>query len=281
MGVRRSRLHTRFAWPSLAAAQDLVTIWDTDSPEGLDAIPRSAAYFLGYDDGNPIYQEIQQQFPQAKIIPITTVPWANNYAARMCDTEASGFQPDQAAYWAAQKIKLGLGRPCIYVEVSQKDEVVAELVPYGLQFARDIDCYLAWWNGNPVVPEGIVQTPWGPVGCGVGNIGIQYLHNGDLYDVSVAFENWVNGPGPSVQKGDEVLFVRNPGPAAVGPVAEGGICQCDSGGAVNMGESWPNIVSAYAAVNAPLVVIDDPDLLSMYLRKGYTPYSATVLPPDH
>ena len=191
----------------MADPRALVRVWDTDG--GVDSIPDDAHYFLGYDDGNPVIQEILARFPNAFIIPITTVPEANNLAARVADCETNAFTPSQAAYWAQQKINIHT-RPCIYVEVSNKYLVEEALAYYGLEFERDVDCWLAWWGQPPVVPQGIVETPWGPVGTGVGNIAIQYLNQGNDFDMSVAYEDWVNPPPvppkPKTHKGDDMEY---------------------------------------------------------------------------
>ena len=92
----------------MADPRALVRVWDTDG--GVDSIPDDAHYFLGYDDGNPVIQEILARFPNAFIIPITTVPEANNLAARVADCETNAFTPSQAAYWAQQKINHLLAR---------------------------------------------------------------------------------------------------------------------------------------------------------------------------
>ena len=174
----------------LLPATETVICYDTDGAAW--ALPPSLQVFLAYDDGNPIVGIILQRFPHATPITITTVAQDQNLAARMCDCEASGFTPAQAAFWAHLKIEMRRERPTIYLEGSQKDEVGAALAVYGLEWGRDVDCFLAWWNDIPEIPEGIFEG----VGTGVGNIGIQYLHNGNLYDASVVLLQWITGPWP-------------------------------------------------------------------------------------
>lgn len=200
----------------------LVTVFDTDG--GVDTIPSGAKYFLGYDDGNPVIQEIEDRFPGAVIITITTVPGDFNLSARMCDCEANAFSVPQAAYWASQKIKARDERPCIYVEVALKDQVTEELALYGLEFGRDVDCWLAWWNGVPQIPEGIVQSPGGPVGTGVGNIAIQYLNVGMDYDVSVALADWVTPvpPPPPIPKRGSMEYFTWQGKTYMGTLSATG-----------------------------------------------------------
>jgi len=169
----------------------LVAVWDTDSPEGVDAFPDNTAYFLDYDDGNPISQYILQRFPKAIGITITTVPEDNNFDARLCDTEETGFSIGQTIDWVSTKIERGT-RPGVYVEVSEKPELEGELAASGFVFDVDVDCAYAWWNGIPNIANGIFDG----VACGVGNVGHQFFNDGDLYDTSVFYEAWILGPWP-------------------------------------------------------------------------------------
>jgi hypothetical protein len=176
----------------------LITVYDTDG--NVPSLPDGVQYALAYDDGSDVGSLLKARFPSCRLITITTVPQANNMDARVCDCEANAFSFDQAAAWAAAKRQRG-ERPCIYVEVSNKPAVTEALGVYGLEFGRDVDCWLAWWMGQPVIPSGVYNG----VGCGDGNVACQYWREGPLtYDVSVALEAWAF----PTQKEAEVLFIK-------------------------------------------------------------------------
>lgn len=240
---------------------ELVQVYDTDG--AVEALPPDAQYFLSYDDGNPIGREILARFPHATLITITTVPEANNLSARIADCEPSAFSPEQAAAWAKAKITLG-HRPCIYVNVSEKPAVEEALAAYGLEFARDVDCWLAWWNGIAEIPEGIFRG----VGCGYGNIAMQYMNYGKLYDISVAFLDWISPsppdpPAPPEELMDAIEIVGTP------TYPKGGIF-------LNGGQVWigPLDEDSVAELKANKATIFQSKSNSVFNAKTVVPYPA-------
>jgi hypothetical protein len=213
------------------ASPQLVTVYDTGG--NVPSLPSGVEYALAYDDGSTVGQQILARFPHAKLIPITTVPGANNFAARECDCEANAFSPQQAAYWAHVKSEQEHQDPwAIYVEVALKDAVSNELATYDLEFGKNAFCHLAWWMDIPIIPQGIFEG----VACGVGNIGCQYHRDSEFtWDVSVMLDSWVNPPLPITEEPmfDAIHIIPTPkypdpkgsyflnaGPTWIGPLDE-------------------------------------------------------------
>ena len=237
----------------------------------MDGLPADCSNALSYDDGNPIGQRILARFPRCKLIPITTVPGANNYRARECDCESGAFSVQQAAQWAHVKSEMEDQDPwAVYVEVAMKEQLSNELSYHDLEFGKNVFCHLAWWNGNPVIPEGIVHTPWGPVGTGLGNIGCQYHRDGPLtWDVSVMLGTWVTPPPPApppAKTQEDFLVVRAPTHDPAHGIVAGEICLCSAAGAVNLGNDWPGIQADYKAAGVPLVLHESVSLLERFTR---------------
>jgi hypothetical protein len=291
---------------------ETVVVYDTDGD--VWGLPASAKYFLGYDDGNPVIQEILRRFGKsAHIVTITTVPQANNLAAQVCDCEPNCFSPAEAAYWAKEKIARK-ERPCIYVNASEKPAVEQALDVYGLTFGVDLDCWMAWWGQPPEIPEGIVKVWNGEVGTGEGNIALQFQSFTDAYDESVCSAAWLGIVPPvpvvKIDQGD-VMFIRNPTTGEC--VAVPGIfvrdpstqeCGIMAGGvtvdlagfwpeiekaygekfvvtqfkgifsifpagtvtAVNLGETWPSVQSAFGGIKS-VVLIEDANLFNLFAIK--------------
>ena len=175
--------------PALTTDPVLITIYDAIA---VDTIPDGAEYLLGYES---TFAALAARFPHAKKTwRITTDPAPTAFLDYDgIDCENGDATPQVAAVWAYNKIAAKLGRPWIYVEVANRPLVVQELAGVGLAFGDQVDCWLAWWNGRPEVPNGIVDG----VGCGTGNVACQFFNQGKFtYDVSVAFESWVNPPPP-------------------------------------------------------------------------------------
>lgn len=214
---------------------DVVSCFDTLTP---DALPDGVAFFIDYYGETEVRAQILARFPTAFGISFTFSPAdAGALDCWVCDCEQRGYQPDQAAYWAHQRVLMGK-RPCVFVEVSMKPELEQALAVYGLEFGRDVDCWLSWWGQPAVIPQGIVETPWGPVATGVGNIGIQYLNNGDAYDESVLDLAWVQTlmPKPPAPTEEPQMFIKAAKTETVGGVAitKGDVFQA----IVSGGESW-------------------------------------------
>lgn len=190
----------------------LITVYDTGG--NVPSLPADLTHALAYDDGSTVGQQILARFPHAFLIPITTVPGANNYAARECDCEAGAFSPQQAAAWAHVKSEMAHELPwAVYVEVANKYQVENELAPYDLEFGKNVFCHLAWWMGVPYIPQGVVETADGPVGTGAGNIGCQYRRYSEFtWDVSVMDPLWVDPTPPitEVDMFDAIAIVAEP-----------------------------------------------------------------------
>ena len=191
---------------------NLITCYDTGG--NVPSLPADLTHALAYDDGSTVGQQILARFPHAFLIPITTVPGANNYAARECDCEAGAFSPQQAAAWAHVKSEMAHELPwAVYVEVANKYQVENELAPYDLEFGKNVFCHLAWWMGVPYIPQGVVETADGPVGTGAGNIGCQYRRYSEFtWDVSVMDPLWVDPTPPitEVDMFDAIAIVAEP-----------------------------------------------------------------------
>jgi hypothetical protein len=56
---------------------------------------------------------------------------------------------------------------------------------------------------------------------------------------------------------EEEMFVRDP--------ATGEICLCSPAGAVNLGNDWPTILAAYAAVGVQIPIVNDAALQQLFL----------------
>ena len=230
---------------------NLITCYDTDG--NVPSLPEGVEYALAYDDGSDVGALLKARFPLVQLITITTVPGANNLDARVCDCEANAFSFQQAAQWAAAKRARG-ERPCIYVEVSNKPAVTAALDVVGLSWGTDVDCWLAWWMGEPVIPQGVYNG----VGCGVGNVACQYWREGPLtYDVSVVDAAWAFPSAPKPKEDDVQLYIRDP------QTQECGLVLAD-GTARNLGAFWPAIEAAYKTAGVPMVVAEAEGIFSLF-----------------
>jgi hypothetical protein len=175
----------------------LITVWDAVA---VDTIPLSAEYFLGYDC---TFALLKARFPNAKKIWKVTTSSDPLYELDydICDCERGDATFQSAAQWAWNKIHAKLGRPCIYVEVANKPYVTAALAALGLEWGRDVDCWLAWWDGVAQVLNGIFDG----VGTGDGNIGHQYFNLSEFtYDTSVVYRTWVYPPPPTHTEADMI-----------------------------------------------------------------------------
>jgi hypothetical protein len=174
----------------------LVTVYDAVA---VGTIPPEATCFLAYDS---TIGPLLARFPHPrKVWRVTTSGSESELDQDICDCESGDATPEDAADWAAEKIAAKAGRPCIYVEVANKPLVETALAQRGLAFGEQVDCWLAWWNGEGNVPNGIYNG----VGCGQGNVAHQFFRQGEFtYDVSVALSEWAF-PG---QEANDMLFIK-------------------------------------------------------------------------
>jgi len=252
-----------------SAPDSLVIVYDSCN---VDAIPDDAQVLMGYVDvydasGRSIYDLMKARFPNATVISgtVTGVP-----GVRWCDMETGDLSAPEAATWAYNEIQSGRpvwDPPTIYCQAANGESVKVALADLGLTMGSQVPWAMAWWNDvqdlNPPPPPWPILPP--PV-CH------QFMTIKNTYDMSVALSSWIwpAPPAPPPKpKETQIMFLRNPGPAAVGPVAEGGICLCSPAGAVNLGNSWPTIVAAYESANVPLILINDAALLEKFVAISY------------
>ena len=217
-----------------------LSCFDTDAP---DTLPDGAENFLAYAW---TLAPIKARFPNAKKFWTITTDGdpTSNLDFDGCDCETGDFTEQTAALWVANKFEEKLGNGFIYVEVSNKFKVVQTLAGVGFTFgfpwlsppgAKITPCWLAWWRGFPFIPNGIVETPGGPVQTGVGNVACQYYNQGKFtWDESDVLYNWAYPPAPAPTEDDMLdaitiiptkLFPKggtflNAGNAWIGPLDE-------------------------------------------------------------
>jgi hypothetical protein len=134
-------------------------------------IAAGAAVVAGYVDGRYAnVTALRARFPDAVIIEITVTGLPG---IEVCDCEAGNLTPAQAAQWAHNEVSAGR-RPTIYCSTSTRPAVVAALAPYGLEFVRDVDNWVAHYDGVPEVPPGSVAKQYASAS----------------YDSNVALPNW-------------------------------------------------------------------------------------------
>jgi hypothetical protein len=165
-----------------------VALIDFFDSVNVNNIPPEATVVAGYVDGR--YANVgamRARFPNAVIITITVsgLPDVN-----VCDCEAGDLTPAQAAQWAHGEVMAGR-RPTVYCSASTRPAAVAALAPYGLQFGRDVDNWVADYDGVAQVPSGSVAK--------------QYASTG--YDANVALPEWGVLPQPTHPQIEEMNMV--------------------------------------------------------------------------
>jgi hypothetical protein len=247
--IRNAVLNKLRPLPLMAAtsAPALIYIFDAIA---IDTIPSWAEYFLTYES---TIAAVQARFPNAKKLwRISTSSDVNAFLDYDgIDSEFGDATEVQAAQWAYNKIHANLGRPFIYIEVANKPIVTAALAALGLEWGRDVDCWLAWWNGVPIVPNGVFEG----VGTGTGNVACQYFNQSKYtYDCSVALASWAipppppPPPPPKPTTERETMLVRTPTQITdtkKNVLLAGTICLVSPAGAVNLGDDWPTVQAAY------------------------------------
>ena len=242
--LNRVRPLPRFAAEATPA---LIYIFDAVA---INTEPSWAEYFLVYQS---TIAPVKARFPNAK--KLWRISTSGDPTAFLdydgIDSEFGDATEQQAAQWAYNKIHANLGRPFIYIEVANKWIVTAALAALGLEWGRDVDCWLAWWNGRPEVPNGIVHG----VATGVGNVACQFFNQSKYtFDASVALASWAipppppPPPPPKPTTERETMIVRTPKQitdAKKNVLLAGMICLCSPAGAVNLGDDWPTVQAAY------------------------------------
>ncbi|HTT91137.1 MAG TPA: hypothetical protein VMF65_16405 [Acidimicrobiales bacterium] len=156
----------------------------------VQAIPADARVVAGYVDGRyATVPALVQRFPGAVIIRITVTGMAG---VEVCDCETGDLTPAQAAAWADAEVQAGR-RPTIYCSASSRPAVVTALMPYGMEFVRDVDNWVADYDGVAQVPAGSVAK--------------QYQTNS--YDSNVALSTWSVLPQPVPQPPPELIEEMN------------------------------------------------------------------------
>jgi hypothetical protein len=247
----------------LTADPVLITVYDAVA---VNTIPDGAEYLLGYES---TFAALAARFPHAKKTwRITTDA---NPSAFLdydgIDCEHGDATPQIAAIWAYNKIAAKLGRPWVYVEVANRDLVVEELAGVKLAFGNQVDCWLAWWNGRPEVPNGIVDG----VGCGTGNVACQYFNQGKFtYDASVALYDWVYPPAPTPTTEDSLMDAIHIIPTKTFPATKGSYF-------LNAGNSWIGPLDELSVIELqanPKAVIFESKTNSIFNAKPVVPYPA-------
>ncbi len=123
----------------------------------INDIPANAAVVASYVDG--AYANTAAaftKFPHAQHVTITVF---GSLAAQVADVETGDLTPASGALWAHNKILNGQ-RPTIYCNASTRPSVVSALSKYNLEFVRDVDSWVAQYDGVPTVPAGTVAKQY-------------------------------------------------------------------------------------------------------------------------
>lgn len=257
----------------MANSPAMIAVFDTDAP---DTLPDNAENFLAYPW---TLAPIKARFPNAKkIFTITTDgDPTNNLDLDGCDCENGDFIPGTAALWAANKFEEKLGNGFIYVEVANKSKVAVSLAGVGFMFGNPVGlpqsakvtpCWLAWWRGFPGIPNGIVDTPAGPVQTGEGNVACQYYNQGKYtWDESDVLYDWAYPPAP--QPTEDPMFdaihiipttqfpdtkgsyFLNAGPQWIGPLDELSVIELQDNKAVIFQSKTNSVFNAKPVVPYP------------------------------
>lgn len=146
-----------------------------------DAIPPAAFAVAGYSDG--LYNwplASWNRYLKAYRVPITVL--GGHTGARVCDCETGDLTPLSAALWAHAEInQYGQRRPTIYCNASTVPAVSAQLTKLSLEFVRDVDLWVAKWDG-----AARLDFP--------GAVAKQYQHppaSGGNFDLSVVDPVWL------------------------------------------------------------------------------------------
>ena len=132
----------------------LVTFYDAVS---IPAIPGEATIVAGYVDGRyETVSALRQQFPKAVVIEIT-VFGAPGIA--VCDCESGDITPPQARRGRRPRYRRGAGRPSI-ATVRREHPWWPRLADLDLEFVRDVDNWVADYDGIAQVPEGCVAKQY-------------------------------------------------------------------------------------------------------------------------
>lgn len=144
-------------------------------------IPPKAWAVAGYSDGRYNWPLASwERFITAYRLPITVT--GEHTGARVCDCENGDLTPMGAALWCHLEIMNYHRRPTVYCNSSTVPAVEAALKVVGLQFGRDVDLWVASWDGVSVMPD----LP----GC----VAKQYQHppaSGGNFDLSVVNPVWL------------------------------------------------------------------------------------------
>jgi hypothetical protein len=245
-------------------------VFDTDDPSTL---PDGAENFLAYPW---TLAPIKARFPQAKKIWTITTDGdpTNNLDLDGCDCETGDFTFDTASLWVANKFEEKLGNGFFYVEVANKALAAQALAGVDFSFgfpwlspgAKITPCWLAWWRGYPFLPNGIVDTPAGPVQTGTGNVACQYYNQGKYtWDESDVLYNWAYPPAPVPTEDDmfDAITITptktfpkggtflNAGPQWIGPLDELSVIELQDNKAIIFQSKTNSVFNAKPVIPYP------------------------------
>lgn len=133
-------------------------------------IPKDAEVILAYADGRYAnVADAKRRFPKAQVVGITVLGLPD---ADVCDCENGLLTVEEAARWAAGRVKAGQ-HPTIYCNrstwQSAKDAVEKVLHP------DEVSWFIAEYDGVAEVPDGAVAKQFAsPDGSGAGKISGHY-----------------------------------------------------------------------------------------------------------
>ena len=182
-----------------------LTMADSITPANL---PGGYNAYLGYVDGSwPDFQAEVARFPGAHILSLTV--FGGTDVADGCDIENGALSPESGAAYAARRLADGQWRPVQYADVSNMDDVLAELAK--LKIARASVRLLSahYGAGEHICGPGTCNvsvpmdgTQWTDTAPGVG---------GSQIDASLLLDDFFGGtPDPTPTSWQETMMLALP-----------------------------------------------------------------------
>jgi hypothetical protein len=171
-------------------------------------LPGGYNAYLGYVDGDwPTAKALGARFPAARIVTLTVL--GGNAVADGCDIENGDLSPESGAAYAARRLAAGQWRPVQYADVSNMNNVLAELAK--LKIARaSVRLLSAHYGagehicgpstckdsqGRPLVSVPMDGTQWTDSAPGVG---------GTAIDASLLLDDFFGTAAPAKETGMEI-----------------------------------------------------------------------------